>query len=85
METGPHRGPKGSPLTFVALMVDAFGSPLASHRGPAIDICRVDGGRSRISVSTSQGSHRWHFLTLMVATPVSLALVPPRGAAIDIF
>jgi hypothetical protein len=40
---------------FLALMVGAPESPaLAPHRGPTVDIFDVDGGCSRISVSTHQ-------------------------------
>jgi hypothetical protein len=39
----------------------------------------VDGGCSRISVSTSQGARRRCFLALMVDAPGSTALAPPRG------
>jgi hypothetical protein len=38
---------------FFTLMVGALGSPLATARGTVVDIFYVDGGRSRISVSTS--------------------------------
>jgi hypothetical protein len=48
-------------------MVGASGSPaLAPPRGPAVDDFHVDGGRSRIFVSTSQGARRQRFLALMV-------------------
>jgi hypothetical protein len=41
---------------FLALMVGTLGSTtLAPHRGAAVDVYYVDGGRSRISVGTSQG------------------------------
>jgi hypothetical protein len=39
----------------------------------------VDGGRSRISVSTHQGSHHQSFLALMVGAPESIAPAPLRG------
>jgi hypothetical protein len=43
----------------------------------------VDGGRSRISYSsTSQGAHRQHFLALMVGALESPA-PPPRGPTAD--
>jgi hypothetical protein len=40
---------------FLALMVDALGSPALAPPIAAIDIFYVDGGRSRISVSTTRG------------------------------
>jgi hypothetical protein len=43
----------------------------------------VDGGRSRIFSTTSQGACHRRFVALMVGTPVSLA-PPPRGSNIDI-
>jgi hypothetical protein len=83
-ETRPHRGLGGPPLAFIALMVGAFGSLLAPPRGPAVDVCHVDGWRSRISIITSQGAHRQCFLTLMVGAPASSAPAPPRGLTIDV-
>jgi hypothetical protein len=48
------QGARGPTSTFAALMVGALGYLSA----PAIDVFYVDGGRSRISVNTSQGAHR---------------------------
>jgi hypothetical protein len=56
METGPPKGPGDPPSMFFMLMVGAPGSPPAP-RGSVIDVFDVDGGRSRISVSTLQGAH----------------------------
>jgi hypothetical protein len=51
----PPRGLGARRRCFLALMVGALGSTTpAPPRGPAFDVCYVDGGRSRISVSTSQ-------------------------------
>jgi hypothetical protein len=50
-----------------------------------VDVCYVDGRRSQISISTSQGGHHRRFLTLVVGAPGSPALAPPREPAIDIF
>jgi hypothetical protein len=47
---------------FLALMVGALGSPSSPSRGSIVDISRVDGGRSRISVTASQRAHCQHFL-----------------------
>jgi hypothetical protein len=42
---------------FFALMVGTPGS-LASHpKGPAIEVSSIDGGRSSISATASQGAH----------------------------
>jgi hypothetical protein len=76
MENGP---PGGLPSMFVTLMVDALGSPLAPPRGSTVNICHVDRGRSRISISTSQEAHRRCFLTLMVDAFGSPAPAPPKG------
>jgi hypothetical protein len=41
---------------FLALMVSALRSPApAPPRRPTADVCYIDGGRSWISVGTSQG------------------------------
>jgi hypothetical protein len=83
METGPPREPGGPMLTFAALM-GALRYPSAPARGPVIDVCRIDGGRSRISVSILPGARRRRFLALMVGAPGSLAPALPRGAAVDV-
>jgi hypothetical protein len=74
METGPPRGPRGPPSTFVALMLGAPGSlssprwgpdlPTLGPWGPAIDGLSVDGGRSLISIRTCQGVHRQCFFSV---------------------
>jgi hypothetical protein len=69
---------------FLALMVDALGSPAPPPRGPAVDISNVDGGCSWISGTASPGGPLLTFLMLMVGVPRSPA-PPPRGPAIDIF
>jgi hypothetical protein len=64
---------------FLALMVGTLGSTtLAPHRGAAVDVYYVDGGRSRISVGTSQGGPPLMFVTLMVDAPRSPS-APPMG------
>jgi hypothetical protein len=78
--TAPTRGP---PSMFFTLIVGALGSP-PTPRGPTVDIFYVDGGRSRIYVSTRQGAHRRHFLALMLGAPGCTAPAPPRGSAIDV-
>jgi hypothetical protein len=50
-----------------------------------VDVCYVDGGCSWISVSTSEGAHHRHFLTLMVDAAESPTSAPPREPAIDVF
>jgi hypothetical protein len=70
---------------FLALMLDALGSPSAPYSGSAVDVFYVDGGRSCISVSTSQGVCRRCFLALMVDAHGFSAPAPPRGAIIDVF
>jgi hypothetical protein len=40
---------------FFSLMVGAPGSLTAPLKGATVDVSCVDGGRSQISVSTSQG------------------------------
>jgi hypothetical protein len=46
----------------------------------------IDGGRSRIySFGTSKGVYCRYFLALMVGTPGSTALAPPREPTIDVF
>jgi hypothetical protein len=66
---------------FLALMVDALGSPaLAPLRGSPLMFLSVDGRRFRIySSGTSQGAHHRCFLVLMVGVPGSPALAPPRA------
>jgi hypothetical protein len=67
-------------------------STLADHgwrpdppRGPgaAVDVYRVNGGRSRISVSTHLGGLLQMFVALMVGASGS-ASAPLRGPAIDV-
>jgi hypothetical protein len=54
-------------------------------RGPDIDVCRIDGGRFRISSSDSpQGVCHRRFLALMVDATGSPAPAPPRGATVNI-
>jgi hypothetical protein len=43
-------------------MVGAPGSSVSTPRGPAIDVFCVDGGRSQISGTTSQGGRHRRFL-----------------------
>jgi hypothetical protein len=65
---------------FFTLMVGAPGSlALAPPRGAHRRRFYVDGGRSRISISTTQGARRRRFLALMVLAPVSPAPAPPGG------
>jgi hypothetical protein len=45
----------------------------------------IDGGRSRIYVSTRQEACRRCFLALMVGAPGSLALAPPNGPVVNVF
>jgi hypothetical protein len=45
----------------------------------------VDGGCSRICVSTRQGACRQRFLVLMVGTPGSIALARPSEPTADVF
>jgi hypothetical protein len=56
----------GSHRSFLALMVDAPGSPVpAPPRGPPLMFHSVNGGRSRIySSDTSQGARRRCFLSI---------------------
>jgi hypothetical protein len=51
----PTAPPRGATLTFFTLMVSATVSPSAPPRGPPSMSLSVDGGRSQISVNTSQG------------------------------
>jgi hypothetical protein len=79
----PSAPARGSTIDVV-LMVGAPGSTaLAPPSGTVVDVCYVDGGCSRIFVSTSQGAHRRCFLTLMIDAPRSLASAPPRWPAVD--
>jgi hypothetical protein len=52
--------PRGAPLTFLMLMVDALGSPSSPPMGPTVDVFYVDDGRSRIFNTASQGAHHRH-------------------------
>jgi hypothetical protein len=56
---------------------------LAPPRGPAVDVFYVDGGCSRISISTHQGARHQRFFALMVGTPRSPA-PPRRGSTADV-
>jgi hypothetical protein len=69
---------------FFALMLGAPRSPTVPPRGATIDLFCIDGGRSEVSSTASQGGHRRCFLALMVGGLGSPAS-PPRGPAIDIF
>jgi hypothetical protein len=80
--SGTHQGVHHR--RFLALMVDALGSPApAPLRGPIIDVFYVDGERSRISISTLQGVSHRRFLALMMSALGSPTL-PPRGPAADV-
>jgi hypothetical protein len=69
--TGPPWGSRGRRRHFLMLMVDTPGSPSAPARGAVVDVFNVDGGRSRISISTRQGACHRRFLTLIVGAPES--------------
>jgi hypothetical protein len=71
-------------LTFVTLIVGTLGDLSAPARGAAIDICCIDGGCSRISVSILPGARHRRFLALMVGAPGSSALAPPSCPAINV-
>jgi hypothetical protein len=47
--------------------------------GATVDVCHVEGGRSRISLSTPLGGSLSMFVALMVGAPGSLS-APPRWA-----
>jgi hypothetical protein len=80
-----------SGVTFI-YVVHVGHSTLADHGwrpnapgGPTLMFLSVDGGCSWVSSSgISYGSHRRHFLTLMVGALGSLAQASHRGPAIDI-
>jgi hypothetical protein len=57
---------------------------LAPPSGPVVEVCYVDGGCSRISVSTSEGGCCRCFLTLKVDAPGSLASAPPWEPTVDV-
>jgi hypothetical protein len=60
--------------------------PPVGARVPAVDIFYVDGGCSWISSSgTSPMAYCQYFLALIVGTPGSPSLAPPRGLVADIF
>jgi hypothetical protein len=65
-------------------MVGAPGSPTPPPKGSIINIFYVDGGRSQISISTSQGVLHRCFLALMVGALGSLASAPPRRPTINV-
>jgi hypothetical protein len=72
--------PMGMLLMFVMLMVGTRRcTAVAPPRRLNIDVCYVDDGRSRISISTHQGAHRRRFFALMVGAPGCTALAPSRG------
>jgi hypothetical protein len=75
----PSAPPGAHRRCFLTLIVGAPGSPTPPPKGLAVDIFSIDGGRSRISVSTSQGSRRRHFLVLMMGAPGSPSALS-RGA-----
>jgi hypothetical protein len=54
--------PRAAPLMFFVLLVGALKYLTSPPKGPVIDIFCVDGGRSRISNSASQGARRQCFL-----------------------
>jgi hypothetical protein len=58
---------------------------LAPPREPVIDVFYVDGGYSRIFVSTSQRAHRRYFLAMMVDALEPTTPAPPMGLTVDIF
>jgi hypothetical protein len=67
-------------------MVGAPGSPApAPPRGPTVDVFYVDGGHSRISVSSRQEAYHQHFFALMVGALGSPAPAPLRGVVVDVF
>jgi hypothetical protein len=51
---------------------------------PTVDICRIDGGRSWISVSTLLEGLLSMFVALMVGALGSPS-APPKGPAVDVF
>jgi hypothetical protein len=62
------------------------GPPPLGARVPAVDIFYVDGGCSWISSSgTSPMARCQCFLALIVGTPGSPSLAPPRGPVVNIF
>jgi hypothetical protein len=85
MVTGTRRGAEGPTSTFAALMVGTLGYPLAPARGVIIDVCHIDSGCSRISISILPGARRQYFIALMVGALGSPAPAHPRGLAIDVF
>jgi hypothetical protein len=68
---------------FFALMVGPLGSPAPPPNGLAVDVFCVDGRRSQIFDTASQGGPASTFLALMVGAPGSPTL-PPRGPTVDI-
>jgi hypothetical protein len=64
-------------------MVGGPGSMAPPLRGLSSMFSSIDGGHSRISGTTSQGSHRRRFLVLIVDSLGSPAL-PPKGPTIDV-
>jgi hypothetical protein len=77
----PHGGLGVRRRCFLVLMVGAHGSPAPPPRGAAVDVFCVDGGRSRISITASQGAHHRRFLVLMVG-PFGSLTSPPRGPSL---
>jgi hypothetical protein len=71
------------PSTF--LSIDGGCSRIYSSdtsQGLAVDVCYIDGGRFRISVSTSQRGPPSMFFTLMVGAPGSP--LAPRWPIVDV-
>jgi hypothetical protein len=69
---------------FLALMVGAPGSPPpAPPRGPIVNVFYIEGGRSRISISTHHGARRRCFLALMMGALGSSGSTD-QGPTIDI-
>jgi hypothetical protein len=86
MGTGPPsppRRPGACHRRFFSLVVGAPKSPHRLLGGLSSMFLIVDGGRSRISSTTSHGDRHRCFLALMVGAPGSLAL-PPRGSVVDV-
>jgi hypothetical protein len=76
----------GLPSTFPSIDDVLFQiSSSGTSQGPIVNVFYVDGGRSRISVSTSQGARCRHFLALVLGAPESPALTPPRGSTVNVF
>jgi hypothetical protein len=82
--TGPPWGSRGRRRHFLMLMVDTPGSLSAPTRGAVVDVFNVDGGRSRISISTRQGAcHRRFFNIDSGRSRISVNTY--RGLVVDVF